>query len=218
MDEFFPILAVETSGDLCSVAVMLDENIFVELNHLQKHIHSAKIIGMIENVLVKAGLQVTELGVIAVSIGPGSFTGLRIGLSAAKGIAFGANLPIMPVPTDIAFAFQISEFLPVNSKFILVTNASTDDVYFSKFIKKEKELEVIEKLKLVEKTELKTFKKDDTRIYGNVEGENIIKLNYGVTASSIGRWAYLFGKDLLTFDYDYLEPNYFKKFAVKGKP
>ncbi len=217
MDSFFPILAIETSGDLCSIAVMMDVNVFVELNYLQKHIHSEKIMGMIESVLSSTSIDPKNLKAITVSIGPGSFTGLRIGLSAAKGMAFGLKLPLLPVPTDYAYALQISQYLPDNSKFILVSNASTDDVYFSKFVKRGKLVDVLEGLKLVDKTDLINHIANNETAFGNIENENIIKLNHGLSAASIGRWAYLFGKDLLTFEYDYLEPNYFKKFAVKGK-
>ena len=98
MNELFPILAVETSGELCSVALLLDEKNFIELNYLQKQIHSQKLIGMIDTVLETAATELRGVKSIAVSMGPGSFTGLRIGLSAVKGIAFGANLPIIPIP------------------------------------------------------------------------------------------------------------------------
>src|SRR4030042_6611650 len=94
-----PILAIETSGELCSTAVMLSEQSFVEMNILKKHVHSQKLFDMIDLVLKNANVELKDIACIAVSIGPGSFTGLRIGLSAAKGMAVGANLPIVPVPS-----------------------------------------------------------------------------------------------------------------------
>ena len=216
MDNFFPILAIETSGDLCSVAVAQDENVFIELNYLKKHIHSEKILSMIETVLGSSSIKIEELKAIAVSIGPGSFTGLRIGLSAVKGIAFGLNLPLIPVPSEQALAYQISRYLPDGTKFSVTINASSDDVYYSKFIKEKKIINSVEPLRLVEKSELSGLSKNEL-VFGNIEDNDIIKLNYILNASGIATWAYLFGKDLLTFDYDYLEPNYFKKFVVKGK-
>ena len=216
MDSFFPILAIETSSDLCSVAVAQDENVFIELNYLKKHIHSEKILSMIETVLGSSSIKIEELKAIAVSIGPGSFTGLRIGLSAVKGIAFGLNLPLIPVPSEQALAYQISRYLPDGTKFSVTINASSDDVYYSKFIKEKKIINSVEPLRLVEKSELSGLSKNEL-VFGNIEDNDIIKLNYILNASGIATWAYLFGKDLLTFDYDYLEPNYFKKFVVKGK-
>ncbi|MEW6701378.1 MAG: tRNA (adenosine(37)-N6)-threonylcarbamoyltransferase complex dimerization subunit type 1 TsaB, partial [Bacteroidota bacterium] len=136
MNETLPILAIETSGDLCSAAVLLGEKNFVELNYLQKHIHSQKLIDIIDAVLKNANVELKQIKSIAVSMGPGSFTGLRIGLSAVKGIAFGAGLPIIPVPTFDAYAFNIARVLPDGSKFIIAINANIDELYFEKFVKK----------------------------------------------------------------------------------
>jgi tRNA threonylcarbamoyladenosine biosynthesis protein TsaB len=217
MNNLLPLLAIETSSDLCSVAVMLEENVFVELNYLQKHVHSEKLIGLIDDVLKNAGIETKDLKSIAVSIGPGSFTGLRIGLAAVKGIAFGLNLPLIPVPTFAAHALHLSSYLRQESVFSIVSNANIDDLYFSKFIKKEKSIEVLEDLRLVNKNDLKNMIKPGEEIFGQVDLEYVINTGYGLTATSISRWAYLFGKDLLTYNYDYLEPNYFKKFVVKVK-
>lgn len=217
MDETFPILAVETSGELCSAAVLLDEKNFVELNYLQKHIHSQKLIDMIDTVLKNANVELKQIKSIAVSMGPGSFTGLRIGLSAVKGIALGTGLPIVPVPTFDAYAFNIAQQLPDGSKFIIAISANIDELYFEKFVKKERCVEAVVGLKLLEKSNLNNFVEDGELVYGNISFDRILNEVVGPTAFAIGRWAYLFGKDLLTFDYDYLEPNYFKKFIPKVK-
>jgi tRNA threonylcarbamoyladenosine biosynthesis protein TsaB len=217
MDSILPLLAVETSGYLCSIALMKDENVFIELNYLQKHIHSEKIIGMFDDVLRNSMLGVKDLKSIAISIGPGSFTGLRIGLSAVKGIAFGNNFPLVPVPTHTAYAYQISNYLVEETTFSVVSNTNIDELYYSRFVKKKDKLEVIEELSLISKTDVPRFIKPGENIYGNVNIQGIINPGVGLTAASIGKWAYLFGKDLLSFDYDYLEPNYFKKFVAKVK-
>jgi tRNA threonylcarbamoyladenosine biosynthesis protein TsaB len=217
MDNILPMLAVETSSDLCSVAVMIDDNVFVELNYLQKHVHSEKLIDLIDDVLKNTEIECKDLKSIAISIGPGSFTGLRIGLAAVKGIGFGCNLPLIPVPSDVAHAFYISHNLKLNTKFTIVTNANIDELYFSKFIKTKNGIQALEELHLVEKSNLKNRLIPGEEIFGNVDLENVINTGYGLTATSVSKWAYLFGKDLLTFDYDYLEPNYFKKFVVKVK-
>jgi len=217
MNDMFPILAVETSGELCSAAVMLDEKNFVELNYLQKHIHSEKLIDMIDTVLKTANIKLQECKAVAVSMGPGSFTGLRIGLSAVKGIAFGKNLPIIPISTFEAYAYHIAQYIPITTKFIIIRSASIDELYCAKFIKEENKVRVISPLRLVEKNNLEKIIEEGELLYGNVSSKNELKDAVGLTASAVGKWAYLFGNDLLTFNYDYLEPNYFKKFIVKVK-
>jgi len=214
MTELFPILAIETSGTLCSVALCLDEKNFIELNFLQKHIHSQKLIGMIDTVLKTSDVELNQIKSIAVSMGPGSFTGLRIGLSAAKGIALGAELPIIPVPTFDAFAHQISEFVSDKSRFAIAVGANIEESYFARYVKKGNKVVTLEELKLIEKNNLENLVDPDEHVYGNTTELNMVD---GPSAKAICEWAYLYGQDLLTFDYDYLEPNYFKKFIVRAK-
>ena len=216
MADLLPILAIETSGELCSVALMMDVKSSLEFNYLQKYIHSEKLIEMIQTVLAISKVELNHVQSIAVSIGPGSFTGLRIGLSAAKGLALGSNLPIIPVPTFSAFAQQLSENLQSGESFGIISNANIDEVYYSKFQKKNNRVEIIEDLKLVKKISLKEAAQSVNRIFGDIELENLIKTPFGSTAFSIAKWAYLFGKDLVTSNYDSLEPNYFKKFIPRA--
>ena len=217
MNNKFPILAVETSGDNCSVALLFDDHNFVEMNYQQKHIHSQKLIEMIDTVLNNAQIELNRCKAIAVSMGPGSFTGLRIGLSTVKGLAFGANIPIIPVPTFDAYAFHISKYIKSGTKFVIAINANGDEFYFSKYIKRSKNVDVIDNLQLVNKNNLQSLICFDELVYGDSLIDNALNDMLGLTAVKIGKWAYLLGYDLLTSNYDYLEPNYFKKFIVKGK-
>ncbi len=92
-------------------------------------------LNLIENVMNSAEIKINDIGAIAVSAGPGSFTGLRIGMSAAKGLAFGASIPIIPVPTFEALSFQICSYLPDNEEFIIANKVNVEEVYFAKFKK-----------------------------------------------------------------------------------
>lgn len=217
MNDLFPMLAVETTGDLCSCSILLDAKNFIELNYLQKHIHSEKLIDIIDSILKTANVELKHTKSIAVSMGPGSFTGLRIGLSAVKGIAFGSNLPIIPVPTFEALALQISQTLPGENDFIFAINASIDDFYFAKFKKQNNEIKIVEELQLIEKVNLQKYIDVNDLVFGNVDFKKIHNEVLSPTSNFVGKWAYLFGNDLLTFNYDYLEPNYFKKFLAKVK-
>ena len=73
MSDLLPILAIESSGELCSVCIMEDENTFWEVNAKKKYIHSEKIFLMIDSLFNLADLKVPDLKSIAVSMGPGSF-------------------------------------------------------------------------------------------------------------------------------------------------
>ena len=216
MNNPFPILSVETSGDLCSTAVMLDEKTYSEINILQKHIHSEKLLSMIKQVLDSVNLSINEVSQIAFSSGPGSFTGLRIGLSAVKGIAYGSEKPLIPVPTFDAFAYKLSNTQKNNSNFGIVSNVNTEELYYSVYKKNEnKKLEKIKELSLIRKDEFEENTKDVEYIFGNFLHKKVFNKTSIISAINIAEWAYLFGQELLTYNFDYLEPNYFKKFVAK---
>jgi tRNA threonylcarbamoyladenosine biosynthesis protein TsaB len=92
------ILAIETSTPACSVALVVGDAKFSRYSE-EPRSHTRLIMGMIDEVLREAGITVDSLDAIAVTVGPGSFTGLRIGSSVAQGLAFGADIPVIPVST-----------------------------------------------------------------------------------------------------------------------
>ena len=92
------ILAIETSTPACSVALVVGDAKFSRYSE-QPRSHTRLIMGMIDDVLREAGIGVESLDAIAVTVGPGSFTGLRIGFSTAQGLGFGADIPLIPVST-----------------------------------------------------------------------------------------------------------------------
>jgi tRNA threonylcarbamoyladenosine biosynthesis protein TsaB len=218
MNKLLPMLAVESSGELCSICIMEDENTFWEINARKKYIHSEKIFSMIDSVFNLSDLKVNDLKSIAVSMGPGSFTGLRIGLSAVKGIALGAKLPIIPVQTFDAMAYRLSTILPVNSQFAIANSVNTTELYFETFkLGEPGRYLVVDDLQLVKKDDLSLKVSDGVLLFGD-SSKKEFNGNYSYpNAESVAKWAYIFGKDLVTFDYDFLEPNYLKKFIAKVK-
>lgn len=102
------ILALETSAVAASAAVCQDEDL-IALNFQRTGLtHSATLMPMVETTLKNAGIDMKEIDVIAVASGPGSFTGLRIGVSTAKGLAWAENKPCANVSTLEAMAWQMS--------------------------------------------------------------------------------------------------------------
>ncbi len=102
------ILAVETATSACSVALNVGDVIF-ERSEIGNNIHSQCLLSMLEQVLVEAQLTVSELNAVAVGQGPGSFTGLRIGVGVAQGIAYGAGCSMLGISSLAALAHQTNQ-------------------------------------------------------------------------------------------------------------
>ena len=101
------ILCLETSTTNCSVAIAVDgEIIALQEDNNNKYSHAEKLHSFIDQVLAESGILKSSLQAIAVSKGPGSYTGLRIGVSAAKGLCFAIDVPLIAIPTLEALAHQ----------------------------------------------------------------------------------------------------------------
>ncbi len=101
------ILAIESSGLVASTAVVEEDCVLGEYTLNYKKTHSQTLLPMINQLKEMLDLDLNSLDAIAVSKGPGSFTGLRIGSATAKGLGLALNLPIVPVPTLEAMACQL---------------------------------------------------------------------------------------------------------------
>lgn len=102
------ILGIDTSTKICSLGLVEEMDILAEYNlssYYQKT--SSILVFAIKDVLEGVGLKLSDLDGIAVSIGPGSFTGLRIGLGVAKGLSYATSLPLLAIPTLDALAYSL---------------------------------------------------------------------------------------------------------------
>lgn len=93
------ILSIETATSACSVALHIDGKLIFDLNKLQEKSHSEYMMQMAQDVLKASKIEPDELSAVAISGGPGSYTGLRIGVSSAKGLCFALNIPLIAVNT-----------------------------------------------------------------------------------------------------------------------
>ena len=108
------LLAIDTSTRLAGVAVYDGVQVTGEVVWTSHNYHTVELVPIIAEVLHRSGIKVADLAAIAVALGPGSFTGLRIGLAAAKGLAIGAHLPVIGIPTlDALAAAQPMRDLPL---------------------------------------------------------------------------------------------------------
>lgn len=101
------ILGIDTSTKTGSVAVVNKNGLVAQYTLSIEVTHSERLMTTLDRVLKDAGLSLDEINGYAVSIGPGSFTGLRVGISTVKGLAFATGRPIAPVPTLEAMAWNI---------------------------------------------------------------------------------------------------------------
>jgi tRNA threonylcarbamoyladenosine biosynthesis protein TsaB len=100
------ILALDTSTHACSVALWHDREGH-EVFELAPNRHSSLILPMVEEILADNGLSMSQCDAIAFGQGPGSFTGLRIGAGVAQGLAFGVDIPVVPVSSLLAQASRV---------------------------------------------------------------------------------------------------------------
>ncbi len=98
------ILSLDTSTQICSVALASEGNLIGTRLSLDERSHSRQLSIFIKELLTENNLKISGLNAIAVSKGPGSYTGLRIGVSTAKGIAYGSNIPLIGIGTLDALA------------------------------------------------------------------------------------------------------------------
>ena len=107
------ILAIETSSNICGIALIKNGNCinYIDLDASKRH--SEILPEMYKKLQKRTKFVLKNIDALAISIGPGSFTGLRIGLSFTKGLAFSNNIPIIPVSTMMALAYNSKKYLPV---------------------------------------------------------------------------------------------------------
>lgn len=101
------LLCIDTSGPVCGAAVIRDGVVAYEASAVNKLTHSVNLMPMVEEALLRSGLTVSEVDVYAAVTGPGSFTGVRIGVSTVKGLAHGAGKPCVGVDALEALAASI---------------------------------------------------------------------------------------------------------------
>jgi tRNA threonylcarbamoyladenosine biosynthesis protein TsaB len=93
------ILNIETSTDVCSVALFNKQQLVDSRENKEGKSHASLVTVFIEEIFQSNNLDITQLSAVSVSMGPGSYTGLRIGISVAKGLCYGSGIPLIAVPT-----------------------------------------------------------------------------------------------------------------------
>lgn len=126
------ILNIETSTEACSVALTGDCNVLASFEDLNGRRQAELLSGFVEKALAEAKSQERKIDAVAVSIGPGSYTGLRIGLSEAKGVAYALGVPLIGVPTLQIMATNVMfnhHGISLESRFAPMIDARRMEVY-----------------------------------------------------------------------------------------
>lgn len=127
------LLAIETSGSVCSVAISVDRRLVVSIEILRPNVHDARLASLVQQACAEADIDVQGLDYVAVSSGPGSFTGLRIGVALAKGLCVGSGAKLIGVPTTTALFHASSEVAALSgcTSMLCVIPSHADLVYVS---------------------------------------------------------------------------------------
>jgi len=125
------LLAIDAATESCSAAVLNGE-IVCERDALDARSQSARLLPMIDAVLAEAGLRLRDLDALVVGRGPGSFTGVRLAVGVAQGLAYGASLPVIPV-SDLAMLAQGAAGPSAYERFVACLDARMDEVYWASF-------------------------------------------------------------------------------------
>lgn len=123
------VLAIESSATVCSVALCVDKQVVASREIDGGYHHAALLTTFIQEVFEEASLEPTSLNAVAVSKGPGSYTGLRIGVSAAKGICYASKVPLIGVSSLEAMAMTIAGEYSPNDVLISTLDAGRMEVY-----------------------------------------------------------------------------------------
>jgi len=127
------VLAIDTSTSACSAALLRDGQVAARRLSVMARGQSEALMPMMKAVLDEAGISVAALDLVAVTVGPGAFTGLRIGLAAARGFALATGLPLAGVPTPLAVAAAIPEAERSGHTLAIVLDSRRDDPWVQVF-------------------------------------------------------------------------------------
>lgn len=219
------IVSIETATPICSVAIHKDGNLLAETSVRKGHSHSSLLNSSIQNLLELSEVKMDELSAIAVSKGPGSYTGLRIGTSTAKGLCYALDIPLISVDTLKAMAYAVRNYN--NWNLCPMLDARRMEVYCSIFDSEMNAIEPIRPVVLDDTSFIKELDATDILFFGD-GSEKFSKVMFHKNAhfvndvepnaKAIGELAF---KKYTTDQFEdvaYFEPFYLKEFlATKPK-
>jgi tRNA threonylcarbamoyladenosine biosynthesis protein TsaB len=126
------ILALDTATEACSVSLGIGDRSIERYVELERG-HAEQLLPMIDSVLAEGGISLNALDAIAFGRGPGGFTGVRLAASVAQGLAFGAQLGVVPVSDLAAVAQRVIQLEPSVRRLLVTNDARMKEVYWAPF-------------------------------------------------------------------------------------
>ena len=211
------VLGIDTSSMATSICVIEDDKLICEYTVNTKKTHSQKLMPMIDNMLNISDININEIDLIAICEGPGSFTGLRIGMSTAKAIAHVKNLPVIGVNSLEILAGNMNL---CDKKICSILDAQRTQVYYGKYKFENNEIVELQNIDVIEIDELLkelSSSNDEWILVGEAvyKYEEKIKEinNISVVASShnVSKAMNKYNKNIDVYDCYSINPKYIRK-------
>ncbi len=218
------ILSIETSTTVCSVALTDGNNVVASEKLFLEKSHSNLLTVIIESILDQSNLAKEQLDAVAVSEGPGSYTGLRIGVSTAKGLCYALEIPLISVSTLEAMAFEVNKFNTESFLLVPMIDARRMEVYTATYDAKLEKLNEVNAMILGENSFKETLSDKKVLFFGNgadkfkplIESNSNSRFLSDVSPSAwaIGLLAFEKYQKENFKDVAYFEPFYLKEFRA----
>lgn len=224
------ILNIDTSSEVCSVCLAEDGQMIEERNEPSENRHASMLTTQIRELMDAHELKLKDLSAVALSSGPGSYTGLRIGTSVAKGICYGLNIPLIAVSTLQGIAHRMIQLYPdPNAIYVPMIDARRENVYMAVYDSQNQALiqDTFATINVDLKDNLASYNVKNVYLGGTGAGKmNLICLNneFGTVienlicvASNITAISYNQYTNGEYADVTYFEPYYLKEFEGRIK-
>lgn len=200
------ILSIETATESCSTALVGQGTIVGVRTIVEKNIHSERLVPLIDELITAAGTSRKQLEAVAVSIGPGSFTGLRIGVSTAKGLSMALDIPLLAVPTmdGIAEAYRMEHPSIEGQEFCAMIDAKREEAFFAYYSISHSEIHRLSEFSINTKSE----------ILAEASKRSMVVRQPSISAVAIGTLAFRHKKKYSVVDFTDLEPLYIRDFVA----
>ena len=220
------ILNIETSTKNCSVALFSGSNLISEKSLLsEKHSHSETLTLFVEDVIKKSNYTLVDLDAISISKGPGSYTGLRIGVSTAKGLSYSLNRPLISVSTLRSMAFYMSQKQSNYDLYCPMIDARRMEVFSSFYDKDNNQVRAV-MADIIDENSYNKELKNKVLFFGDgsnkckdvlTSGNAYFTDNFSPSAKYMGILSLEKYNNKDFEDVAYLEPFYLKDFVVGKK-
>jgi len=219
------ILSIETATTICSIAIHQDGNLLFHQEMFLEQSHSSKLVPAIENALRTLELNSSDLAAVAISKGPGSYTGLRIGTSTAKGFCYALDIPLIAINTLQTMALKVAS-LGLSKKMIPLLDARRMEVFYEVFDENVQSNEEAKPLILEENSFENNLLSESYLIFGNgmpkfkdicVNKNALFLNNIYPSAVQVGELAWEKYQKQEFEDVAYFEPFYLKEFFTTAK-